>query len=58
MIMEESACLRMLEKEKEGRTGMVYFSSFRETDLNIFYAHSHIPKSATNETGATYAISE
>lgn len=55
--MEAGACSRMLEKEKEGIAGMIYFSSFGKTDLNIFYTHSHIPKSATNESGDSYVVS-
>lgn len=45
-----------VKKENEQRAEMIYSSSFRETGLNTFCAHSHIPKSATNESRDANAI--
>lgn len=56
MIMEQSACLRKLEKGNEEIAEIIYLSSFGETDLSIFYVYAHLPKKAMNEAEDTWAL--
>lgn len=56
MIMEQSACLRKLEKGNEEIAEIIYLSSFGETDLSIFYVYAHLPKKTMNEAEDNWTL--